>query len=318
MPRMPFDPLKTQSPAMEMVVRSAQIVAATDTTTLIHGETGTGKELMARALHEASPRQGRPFVAVNCAALPESLVESMLFGHRKGAFTGADGDHEGHIRSAEGGTLFLDEICELPLGAQAKLLRFMEEGECHPVGGSRPVAVNVRVVAASNQDLFEKVREGTFRQDLYYRLQVVPLELPPLRARKGDVPLLLRHFIRHFADHHGLEAPRFDAGAMDRIRQHDWPGNVRELRNFCERMVVLFAGRTVAETNLPIELRQSRQPARRNGLLELPEEGICMDDLERELMEMALNRADGNKSQAARLLGLTRDTFLYRLKKYAL
>ncbi len=313
-----FDSLITRSPAMEAVIRSAQIVAATDATALVQGETGTGKELMARALHAASPRADRPFVAVNCASLPEALVESMLFGHRRGAFTGADADHGGFIREAAGGTLFLDEVSELPLTVQAKLLRFLEAGECQPVGEARPVKVDVRVVAASNEDLQARVTAGDFREDLYYRLQVVPLELPSLRSRKGDVPLLLRHFLREFARRHRTEAPSFDAHAMDLLRNHDWPGNIRELRNLCERVVVLFGGRTLGPGNLPAEIRQGRARHAGRGLVELPDEGIRLDELERDLLEKALVKAEGNKSRAARLLGLTRDTFLYRLKKYAL
>ncbi|MDM7322615.1 MAG: sigma 54-interacting transcriptional regulator [Gammaproteobacteria bacterium] len=315
----PFARILTQSPLLETVIRSAQIVARTDATVLLTGETGTGKDLMARALHEASPRAGAPFVALNCAALPESLVESELFGHKRGAFTGALEDRPGHVRSAHGGTLFLDEVGELPLAAQAKLLRFLESGECMPVGDSRVVKVDVRVIAATNQDLATLVREGRFREDLYYRLQVVPLELPPLRERSGDIDMLLNRFLLHFAGEHGVPMPQLSQEARAALRRHRWPGNVRELRNLAERLVVLFHGRTVDLSNLPREITQAAGKVTVGGnAFLLPEEGIDLEWLESEMIRQALERSRGNKSRAARLLGITRDTLLYRLKKFAL
>ncbi|MGC8733286.1 MAG: sigma-54 interaction domain-containing protein [Halothiobacillaceae bacterium] len=315
----PFARIITQSPLLETVIRSTQIVARTDVTVLLTGETGTGKDLMARALHEASPRASGPFVALNCAALPESLVESELFGHKRGAFTGALEDRPGHVRSAHGGTLFLDEVGELPLAAQAKLLRFLESGECMPVGDSRVVKVDVRVIAATHQDLAALVREGRFREDLYYRLQVVPLELPPLRERSGDIDMLLNRFLLHFAGEHGVPMPQLSQEARAVLRRHRWPGNVRELRNLAERLVVLFHGRTVEPGNLPRDITQATAKVTMggNGFL-LPEEGIDLEWLESEMIRQALERARGNKSRAARLLGITRDTLLYRLKKFSL
>ncbi|MGB9578023.1 MAG: sigma-54 interaction domain-containing protein [Halothiobacillaceae bacterium] len=315
----PFARIITQSPLLETVIRSTQIVARTDVTVLLTGETGTGKDLMARALHEASPRASGPFVALNCAALPESLVESELFGHKRGAFTGALEDRPGHVRSAHGGTLFLDEVGELPPAAQAKLLRFLESGECMPVGDSRVVKVDVRVIAATHQDLAALVREGRFREDLYYRLQVVPLELPPLRERSGDIDMLLNRFLLHFAGEHGVPMPQLSQEARAVLRRHRWPGNVRELRNLAERLVVLFHGRTVEPGNLPRDITQATAKVTMggNGFL-LPEEGIDLEWLESEMIRQALERARGNKSRAARLLGITRDTLLYRLKKFSL
>lgn len=307
------------APEFRSVIRSAQIVAATDVTVLVLGESGTGKELLARALHQASHRSSGPFVTINCAALPENLVESELFGHRKGAFTGAHDHSPGRIRSAEGGTLFLDEIGELPLAIQAKLLRFLESGECQSVGEQTPYRVNVRVITATNRDLYTLVRENRFREDLYYRLNVVPLELPPLRQRHGDVTLLLRHLTRELAAQHGLAAPYFTTRAQTRLEAYHWPGNIRELRNFCERMVVLNHGQELDENALPLELLRSR--GHRTTVDEpfaLPEDGISLDELEREMIRQALDRTHGNRSRAARLLGLSRDTLLYRIKKYAL
>jgi len=305
------------SPEFNSVIRSAQIVAATDVTVLLLGESGTGKELMARAMHQASSRHNAPFVAINCAALPEQLVESELFGHRKGAFTGAVDNQSGRIRAAEGGTLFLDEVGELPLSIQAKLLRFLESGECQAVGEKAPNKVNVRVIAATNRDLHSQVRQGLFREDLYYRLNVVPLEMPPLRRRQGDVALLVEQLTVQLAEQYGLAAPIYSSKALTRLEGYSWPGNIRELRNFCERMVVLLNGRHVEVENLPLEI-QNQQTNPGSGPFTLPDSGIKLDELEQEMIRQALERTRGNRSHAARLLGLSRDTLLYRIKKYAL
>ena len=301
------------------VLRSAQIVAATDVTVLVHGESGTGKELLARALHDASPRCNGPFIAINCAALPEQLVESELFGHRRGAFTGAVDHQEGRIRAASGGTLFLDEIGELPVAIQAKLLRFLENGECQAVGESQVQRVNARIIAATNRDLHQQVRDGRFREDLYYRLNIVPLQLPPLRQRRGDIPQLLLAFSRELAAQHRLEPPHFDKKTVQRLEAYAWPGNIRELRNLCERMVILHHGKTIALDHLPPELHsQNNSEVGATGRFALPPSGLSLDELERELITQALDRTQGNRSRAARLLGLTRDTLLYRIKKHAL
>jgi len=308
-----------EAPALREVCNAARIVAATDVTVLIEGESGTGKELFARALHEHSRRAGAPFVSVNCAALPETLAESLLFGHARGAFTGAVAEHAGHVREADGGTLFLDELAELPMGVQAKLLRFLESGEFQPVGQARPGKADVRVVAATHRELRAEVSAGRFRADLYYRLAVVPLRLPSLRERGADVERLAQAFCEALAERHGVAAPRWSAAALSVLRRYDWPGNVRELRNLCERMVILCPGRTLGAENLPAELLAG------GGVIEdtaaafaLPASGVRLDDLEQGLIRQALERTQGNRSRAARLLGITRDTLLYRLKKFAI
>ncbi|MEJ2061571.1 MAG: sigma-54 dependent transcriptional regulator [Gammaproteobacteria bacterium] len=306
-----------EAPDLKTVLRAASIVAATDVTTLILGESGTGKELLARGIHAESPRANGPFVSLNCASLPEGLAESLLFGHCKGAFSGADGEHAGHIRSAAGGTLFLDEVGELPLAIQAKLLRFLESGECQPVGSNRAEEVNVRIIAATNRDLHAEMQAGRFREDLYYRLHVVPLEIPPLRQRGSDVLLLLDRLTADLAAHHGLEAPQYSKTARAALAQYDWPGNVRELRNLCERMLVLFGGKRVEPDNLPHELRIHHRKAGAAGFV-LPAGGISLAELEIDMIRQALTQSRGNRSRAARLLGLSRDTLLYRMKKYAI
>jgi DNA-binding NtrC family response regulator len=307
------------SPEFQAVIRSAQVVSATDVNLLLLGETGTGKERMAQAIHRESARREADFVVVNCASLPEPLAESLLFGHRKGAFTGATDDYQGYIAGADGGTLFLDEVGEMLPPVQAKLLRFVESGECLPVGQTRAQQVDVRIVAATNRDLMAQVKAGRFRADLYYRLHVVPLELPPLRQRGADLDLLLQQITRELAQRHGLEAPRYNSAALRILRSHPWPGNVRELRNFAERMLVLLKGRTITPENLPREIRCGELSDDVSaGNFELPAGGLRLDHLEADMIRQALLRTSGNRSRAARLLGLTRDTLLYRIKKYAI
>lgn len=303
------------SPALQQVLRAAALVAATQVPVLIRGESGTGKELLARTLHARSTRADGGFVSVNCAALPEALAESLLYGHRKGAFTGAVQHQQGYVAAAHGGTLFLDEVGELPLAVQAKLLRFLESGEVQPVGEAAARRVDVRVLTATNRDLEAGVKAGRFREDLYYRLNVVPLELPPLRERREDVGVLVAQLTAQLAERHGLEAPRYSDAALERLVCYEWPGNVRELRNLCERMLVLFSGRVVAPENLPAELRG---PSSGKGLFRLPAGGIRLDHVESDFIRQALELTRGNRSQAARLLGLSRDTLLYRIKKHAL
>ena len=306
-----------QSPEFQALLRSVQVTAATDVTMMLLGESGTGKELLARELHQQSSRSGGPFVAINCAALPESLAESELFGHRKGAFTGAVNHNTGRIRGADGGTLFLDEVAELPMNIQAKLLRFLESGECHAVGDTTVYHADVRIIAATHVDLYERVKQGLFRNDLYYRINVVPLEIPALNQRTGDIPLLLKSLTNSLSAQHGLEPPRYSKASITQIESYEWPGNVRELRNFCERMLVLFSGKVVEPENLPHEMRGSSSSTK-GGMFTLPDEGISWEELEQDMIHQALNKANGNQSKAARLLGLTRDTFLYRIKKYTI
>lgn len=313
-----FAEIWTQSPIFEAVLRSVQIVAATEATTLILGESGTGKELIAQALHTGSRRRLAPYVAVNCATFSESLAESQLFGHKRGAFTSAQTDYAGMIRAADGGTLFLDEIAELSLAVQAKLLRFLETGEVLSLGDTQALRVNVRLVAATHRDLAALVAEGRFRADLFYRLQVVPIELPPLRARQGDIDWLLARFMADFAQRYDVHLPRLTANARGVIRRHPWPGNVRELRNLAERLVILNAGRTVDVENLPHELRAAETAVVQTPRYDLPENGVDLEAIESDLLRQALARTGGNKSRAARLLNLSRDTFLYRLKKFSI
>lgn len=311
-----FSQLIGQSAALQQLLNTATLLAATDVTVLIEGATGTGKELLARALHQSSPRNQRDFVAVNCASLPEGLVESQLFGHRKGAFTGADLDHKGFVQQAEGGTLFLDEVGELSLAAQARLLRFIEYGECQRLGDSQPGKSNVRILAATNRDLQQQVQSGEFREDLYFRLKVVPLELPTLAQRIDDVPLLVQHFTQQIAAQYDLPVARLSRDAIKRLQAYSWPGNVRELRNLCESLVVLLQDKTTIEaSNLPAHI--SADPLAHCGF-KLPPSGIKLDELEVDLLQQALQASAGNKSRAARLLGISRDVFLYRLKKYAI
>jgi DNA-binding NtrC family response regulator len=301
------------------VIRAARIVAMTDVTVLIEGESGTGKELLAQTIHEHSPRAQGAFITINCAALPESLAESELFGHRKGAFTGAVADQQGRIQAANGGTLFLDEIGELPLSIQAKLLRFLETGECQVIGKSRVEQVDTRIIAATNRDLYAQTQQGEFRQDLYYRLNIVPLELPPLRKRLDDLELLLHTFTKQLAERHNLSPPHYNKATLKHLHRYKWPGNIRELRNFCERMLIFFSGKSIEPTHLPREFRPEPkklfQPA--EGF-NLPETGINLEALEIQMIRQALHKTYGNRSQAARLLGLTRDTLLYRIKKHAI
>lgn len=299
------------------VIRAAQIVAVTDVTTLILGESGTGKELLARAIHEHSRRAQHPFIIINCAALPESLAESELFGHRKGAFTGAVTHQLGRIQAANGGSLFLDEVGELPLAVQPKLLRFLESGECQVIGKTHSERVNTRIIAATHRNLRAQIQTGQFREDLYYRLHVVPLELPPLRQRGGDLEILLHTLTDQLAQHHQLTPPRYSAATLRLLRRYLWPGNVRELRNFCERMLILGGGQTIEPTNLPFEF-QTPLPAAPAKDFILPEMGVDLESLEIQMIRQALAKTYGNRSQAARLLGLTRDTLLYRMKKYAI
>ncbi|MEW8626310.1 MAG: sigma-54 dependent transcriptional regulator [Candidatus Thiodiazotropha sp.] len=308
-----------KAPEFQTLLRAMRIVSATDATVLVTGESGTGKELLAQALHDNSRRSNKPFVTVNCAALPTQLAESELFGHRKGAYTGATSDSIGKVQAAQGGTLFLDEIGELPLNVQAKLLRFLETGECQMVGRANNQRVDVRILAATNRDLSKSLDEGTFRSDLYYRLNVVPLELPPLRDRAGDIELLLNGLTVELSKSYNLRAPIYSRPVLKTLNSYPWPGNVRELKNFAERMLILFSGRKVEVENLPNEFRsQAKRSTVMEGNFILPEQGLSMDQLEADLIEQALSKTLGNRSKAARLLGLTRDTLLYRMKKYAI
>ena len=297
------------SAAIKEVLDLVSKVAPTDATVLVTGESGTGKELIARAIHKKSLRSTSEFVPVNCAAIPKELVESELFGHVRGAFTGAVRDKKGKFQIADGGTIFLDEIGELGSGLQAKILRALQERVVEPVGSEKPVSVDVRIVAATNTDLKRRVAEGTFREDLFYRLNVIPIFIPPLRERKEDVPLFLRHFAEKFAPGQNIV---FSPEIVERLTSYEWPGNVRELENLVERMIVMRRSRRLDETNLPEDF--GRTILRKDS----PETQAPMSlhEVEKDLILRALEKSGWNKSEAARVLKVPRHVLLYRMKTY--
>jgi len=305
------------SPAMRQALELAERVApAGSATVLLLGETGTGKGVMARLIHRLSPRADGPFVNVTCSALAETLMESELFGHEKGAFTDARSLKRGLVEVAAGGTLFLDEIGELSLGVQSKLLRFIEDRTFRRVGGTEDLQVDVRIVAATNRRLEEEVAEGRFRADLFYRLRVLPIELPPLRYRASDIPILATAFIERFNAEFGKRVEGLAPEALAMLQQHEWPGNVRELLNVIERAVLLTEGRAIPPEVLPPEISHSAPVVERPAAFELGPEGIDLDRLERDLLMEALNRTEGNRTEAGRLLGLSRHQIRNRLRKY--
>lgn len=306
-----------RSPGMQEVFRLLERVAPTGVTVLVHGESGTGKELVARRLHALSGRKG-PFVAVNCSAIPEGLIESELFGHVKGSFTGAVSDKPGLFEEAGGGSLFLDEVGELPLTLQPKLLRVLQESKVKRVGGNREIAVDVRIVSATNKDLRREVEAGRFREDLYYRLNVVALEIPPLRERREDIPLLAHHFLRKYAQAFGRPVKGFTRDVLERCEAHDFPGNVRELENLVERAVALEAGEYLTCASLPPQLGCTAAPPGAPPPA-LSDAGIDLEAtltaVERAYLAEALRRTGGNKTEAARLLGVTFRSLRYRLDR---
>lgn len=303
--------METANSAMAELLDTAKRAANSEATVLIAGESGTGKEVLARLIHQHSPRAQGPMVAVNCAAIPENLLESELFGHVKGAFTGAVSNRKGRFQSAGGGTLFLDEIGELRLDLQAKLLRAIQERVVAPVGADQPEAVDVRLIAASNRDLYAAVGQGTFREDLYYRLGVILLQLPPLRERREDIPRLVAHFLVKVGAPAGV---RFSAGALARLKGHSWPGNIRELQNIVERAVILRKGLLIEADAL--QLADAPPPATINGLPDIPDAGLSLEAVEQGLIKKALAKANGNRSEAARLLKIPRHVLIYRLEKF--
>ncbi len=346
-------PLIGRSPAMQEIYRSLARLMQTDLTVMISGESGTGKELVARALHDYGKRRNGPFVAINMAAIPRDLIESELFGHEKGAFTGASTRNPGHFELAEGGTLFLDEIGDMPAEAQTRLLRVLQQGEYSTVGGRTPIKANVRIIAATNQVLRQLIRQGLFREDLYYRLNVVPMRLPPLRERTEDVPDLARHFLS-LAEAQGLPTKWISRDALERLRQHAWPGNVRELENLIQRLVVLYPEEVIEEAVVDSELDAiSPTPARSTGTADgddgagrarRPEDGDSISasmeqhlaryfrahgdnlppaglhqrvvrEVERPLIQMCLAATRGNQIRAADLLGLNRNTLRKKIKE---
>jgi len=314
-----FNSIIGHSPALDSLIRVAKIAASTDVTILLKGATGTGKEVLAQSIQKASLRTDKEFICLNCAALPEGLIESELFGHRKGAFTGASSNASGLFKAADGGTLFLDEINSLPISIQGRLLRFLDSGECLAVGETKPYFVNVRIIAATNVDLNSQIKDGLFRSDLYHRLNVVPIELPTLTERKEDIESLADHFLSLFAKEHSIIAPTFSKQALKVMKAYKWPGNIRELRNICERLCILLAGKIIEPENLPFELLAPKNDVEpQKGGFILPEAGIQLDSIEADMIHQALRRTNGNRSKSARLLGLSRDTLLYRMQKHGL
>jgi len=310
--------LVAQSPAMKDVLRTVHKLAEYKSTVLITGESGTGKELVARMLHEGSPRRDAPFVAVNCGAIPETLLESELFGYKKGAFTDASRDRKGLFEQANGGTILLDEIGEMPLALQVKLLRVLQEEAFRPLGDTRDVEVDVRVVAATARELAQEVTEGRFREDLFYRLNVLPVRLPPLRDRKEDIPALVEHFVARANERLGTQNDGVTPSALKLLMAWSWPGNVRELENTIERAVVLCEGSKIGPEDLPERLRESRDPlttALSGDELSIKKTGRA---LEQALIRRALQRTGGNRTAAARLLELSHRALLYKIKEYGI
>jgi transcriptional regulator with GAF, ATPase, and Fis domain len=308
-----------EHPSIRKIEAIIQRVAVTDATILITGESGTGKELAARAIHNFSLRADRPFVPVNCAAIPENLLESELFGHARGAFTGAHSTRAGMFQLANHGTILLDEVGELPLPLQAKLLRVLQDGEVRAVGSDQPSTIDVRVIASTNKDLAHQVEKGSFREDLYFRLQVIPIHLPPLRARRSDIPLLISYFLQKANRKHSLSVS-IGREAMIYLWEYDWPGNIRELENLIERLVILSDNNITDLTDLPANIRsfvsdkKSPQPSLGGGQIDLRE---ATEQLQYRLMEEALRLTNGNKSAAARMLGLKRTTLVAKLRRKA-
>jgi DNA-binding NtrC family response regulator len=306
------------SPAMQRIFDLVRTVGPTDASVLIHGETGTGKELLARALHAESPRAAGPLVCINCAALTETLLEAELFGYVKGAFTGANSDKKGRLEMAHEGTLFLDEIGHMSLALQAKLLRFLQERTFDPVGGTTPRRVDVRLLAATNQDLGRHIAKGKFLEDLLYRIEVISLHLPPLRERSEDIPLLVEHFRRRLAGRYSKPVVGVSPGAMRALMRHPWPGNVRQLENVMTRAVILSKNQRLRGDDFSEMEGQTPAPAPTGIIAGLPEEGVTLKEVERELIAKTLEQCGGNKSQAAKRLGISRKGLYEKLERYGL
>ena len=309
-----FEGLIGKSPAMKRLLQLLETVAPTSSTILITGETGTGKEVVARAIHHNSPRRNQRFIALNCSAIPETLLEAELFGHVRGAFTGAIGNRQGRFEQAHKGTLFLDEVGTMSVALQTKLLRALQEREFERVGDSHTIKVDVRVVAATNSDLLRMVADGQFREDLFYRLNVIPVHLPPLRERKDDIPLLVRHFLERLQKEKTISQE-----AMRRLMAYHWPGNVRQLENAIERAVAFSGARPQIDVaDLSTEIQQAEEPVLPSALT-LPEDGVDLDrfiaNVEKDLIQRSLERTGGNKGAAAKLLGLKRTTLVEKLKR---
>lgn len=307
------------SQEMRSIFDTIEKIADFSTTVLIQGESGTGKELIARAIHNNSPRAKKPFVAINCGAIPENLLESELFGHRKGAFTDATKDKKGLFEEADGGTVLLDEIGELPIHLQVKLLRVLQEREIRRVGDTNPISINVRVLGATLRDLEQDVLDGRFRDDLYYRLNVITIRVPPLRERREDVPVLVDYFLKKNHEKLGLPVYAIDDSALDMLLKHDWPGNIRELENCIERAMILCEGTRILPENLPKSVRDNQSG---RSTLNISDDNLSIKEhvrtLEEALIRKALEKTNGNRTHAAKLLEISHRTLLYKLKEYGI
>ena len=313
-----FEGILGNSPKLKDVLDRVKLVAPSRATVLIEGESGTGKELVAQAVHQSSPRARAPFIAVHCAALSENLLESEIFGHERGAFTGATERRIGRFEAADGGTLFLDEIGEISASTQVKLLRFLETKTIERVGGSKPIDLDVRLVAATNRNLEQLVRDGKFREDLFFRLNVVRIVLPPLRERTEDVPLLLAHYLKHFSEENGLPALTLEPGALATLQTYAWPGNIRELRNFCENAVVLRRGGSLSEFDLDPKFRGGAPAAGSagNAATAALANPLSVEENEKRLLREALIKARGNRTKAAALMGISRRTLHRKIAEW--
>ncbi|MEE8184678.1 MAG: sigma-54 dependent transcriptional regulator, partial [Acidobacteriota bacterium] len=312
-----FSRIVGSSPAMTRLFDEIAQVAGTDSSVLVSGESGTGKELVAKALHFHSSRKYKPLVVVNCSAIPEALLESELFGYTKGAFTGAVADKKGKLEAAQGGTVFLDEVGELPLALQGKLLRAVQEKQVDKIGSVHPVEVDVRIISASNRDLEKMISEKRFREDLFYRLNIVPIRVPPLRERKDDIPLLTEHFLKRFSEKMGKPEIRIEREVFAVFGAYRWPGNVRELENLVERLVVMNRKDRIGVEDLPDLFRSGTEDLAGLEML-IPPDGISLEEVERALIVRALRTTHGNQTGAAKFLRISRNTLLYRMGKYGL
>ncbi len=325
----PFEEIIGTSSAIEKIKETLYRVAQLPSTVVIYGESGVGKELIARGIHRLSPRCEKPFIAINCASIPETLLESELFGYKRGAFTGAIEDKEGLLVVANGGTVFLDEIGEMPMNLQARLLRVLDNNVVIPVGGTKELKVDIRIVSATNRNLEEMVEKGQFRKDLFFRLNVIPITIPPLRERKEDIPLLINHFLKMHSSRMGLPTPKINPKVVELFINYNWPGNIRELSNFIERILALCHETEIDLSHIPDSLKQIviSRPLEQVGIeniekIEFPPEGILLENIiekiERRLIEQALLYSKYSQKKAAKILGLTPRSFRYRLQKYGL